>query len=188
MIKDQRTSENARVSRYRSDCRAPECQCWRGFLGIARITRLFEKTFSRDCHTGPTGTPGRHQKFSKYAVHPCDFPQPNAQQAFAANAMLCDLLRRATTWPGHPCATGRLRTHHRRATWAPLGMQLPPCPSARPAKRIPPECMGNAIYGPTGANFKEHPCTNINNMLPSIRVSAQTYTRRQYNAHSYTIT
>ena len=102
--------------------------------------------------------------------------------------MLCDLLRRATTWPGHPCATGLLRTHHRRATWAPLGMQLPPCPSARPAKRIPPECMGNAIYGPTGANFKEHPCTNINNMLPSIRVSAQTYTRRQYNAHSYTIT
>jgi hypothetical protein len=115
----------------------------------------------------PNPMPSKHLRRTPCCATYSGEPQPGP----AIPALQGDSGRTTGVQPGH--------------LW---GCQLPPCPSARPAKRIPPECMGNAIYGPTGANFKEHPCTNINNMLPSIRVSAQTYTRRQYNAHSYTIT
>ena len=134
-----RPSENARITRIRSDYRAPQSQCWRVFPGNARITRLFEKTFSRDCHTGPTGTPGRHQKFSKKSVRPCVFPQSHAQHAFPANANPCAAVRCRATGEDFPTehhfapAIPALQQGPGRATRMKPGHRLAapalPCPS-----------------------------------------------------------
>ena len=126
--KNQRTIDVARVTRIRSDGRAPECQCWHGFPGNARIARQIEKTFSRNCHTGSTDSSGRHKKsFQKMLCIRAFCPQSMPCKHFRRTplrALPCAVVRPAPEshiLPRHSCSTGTPQTSERRATWALLG-------------------------------------------------------------------
>ena len=123
------------------------------------------------------------KKFSEYAVHPCGSPLPHALQGFAANAMPCAEVRpecdqggfphRAPFRPGHPCPTARPRPGHTRETWAPLGCTCTAWPRHDLAE-TPRNAWG---------------FFSINTKICCLYTSCSTtYTRRQYNACSYTIT
>ena len=154
MVKGQRTIDVARVTQNRTDCRAPECQCWRGFPGNARITRHFEKTFIRSCQAGSTGTLGRHKKVFeiccasvRFAPISCPARVSGERHAVHFCTLPCGLFQRATVRAAHhhtPQGTPKRPTggeigHHWTAVSALPRLGLP--------EWNPSKCMGNAIYG-----------------------------------------